>query len=211
MGHDDTTHRPDIPDPASGHVSLEQAAALALQTARDNPEFYGEGLAGTDLVWEVVGQDETFTSVDVEVSDQPAATHTPQDPLSYSATYFWRVRAMNEGGWGEWSEIWLFTVAVGTATEADRAGIPTSYALHANYPNPFNPTTTIQIELPETANITLAVYDVLGQEVLRLESGTVSAGRHRYTVDASTLPSGVYLYRLETPAFTQSRRMMLLK
>ena len=100
---------------------------------------------------------------------------------------------------------------LGTATDEDRSGIPTSYALHGNYPNPFNPTTTIQIDLPETAIVTLAVYDVLGQEVLRLESGTVSAGRHRYTVDASRLPSGVYLYRLETPAFTQSRRMMLLK
>ena len=100
---------------------------------------------------------------------------------------------------------------ISTAAETDRAGIPTSYALHANYPNPFNPTTTIQIDLPETAVVSLAVYDVLGQEVLRLESGSVSAGRHRYVVDASTLPSGVYLYRLETPAFVETKRMLLLK
>ena len=102
-------------------------------------------------------------------------------------------------------------MAVGTAAEDDRAGIPSSYALHANYPNPFNPTTTIQTDLPETAFVTLAVYNVLGHEVLRLESGSVPAGRHRYSVDASTLRSGVYLYRLETPEFSQSRRMMLLK
>ena len=55
------------------------------------------------------------------------------------------------------------------------------------------------------------MYDILGHVVLRLESGTVPAGRHRYAFDASMLPSGVYLYRLETPAFSQSRRMMLLK
>ena len=61
------------------------------------------------------------------------------------------------------------------------------------------------------AHVTLAVYDILGHVVLRLESGTVPAGRHRYVVDGSTLPSGVYLYRLETSAFSQSRRMMLLK
>ncbi len=101
-------------------------------------------------------------------------------------------------------------MAVGTAVEGEST-IPTSYALHANYPNPFNPTTTIQIDLPEATHLTLAVFNVLGREVLRLESGVVRAGRHRYLVDAAGLPSGVYLYRLETPAFSQSRRMMLLK
>ena len=57
----------------------------------------------------------------------------------------------------------------------------------------------------------LAVFDVLGHLVLRLESGVVRAGRHRYSVDAAGLPSGVYLYRLETSAFSESRRMLLLK
>jgi hypothetical protein len=106
-----------------------------------------------------------------------------------------------------------FTVGVVTATEGD-ASLPTEFALHQNYPNPFDPDglgTTIWIDLPERAVITLAVYGILGQEVLRLESGNVLAGRHQYEVNASTLPSGVYLYRLETPLFAQSRRMMLLK
>ncbi len=109
------------------------------------------------------------------------------------------------------NNVFKITAGSATATEEADSGIPTWYALHGNYPNPFNPTTTIQIELPETAVVKLAVYDVLGHVVLRLESGRVPAGRHRYVVDASMLPSGVYLYRLETKAFSQSRRMMLLK
>ena len=100
---------------------------------------------------------------------------------------------------------------VATAVEDQASEFPVGYVLNAAYPNPFNPTTTIQIDLPETARVSLAVFNVLGREVLRLESGSVPAGRHRYTVDASKLPSSVYLYRLETPAFSQSRRMMLLK
>ena len=100
------------------------------------------------------------------------------------------------------------TVGKGSVTEAD---VPEAFILSQNFPNPFNPTTTIQFELPETAEVSLAVYDMLGQEVLRLESGTVAAGSHKYSVDASMLPSGTYLYRLVTPGFSQSRRMTLLK
>jgi len=183
----------------------------------------------TDFSWQEVGNatvyhlqvdsDSQFASVVIDDSTLTSTSYTPQSPLAYSTRYYWRVRAGVPGGtstsktstFGLWSEVWSFIVAVGTATDEDRAGIPTSYTLHGNYPNPFNPTTTIQIDLPETAHVTLAVYDILGHVVLRLESGRVPAGRHRYVVDASRLPSGVYLYRLDAGTFTQSRRMMLLK
>ena len=89
--------------------------------------------------------------------------------------------------------------------------LPTEVGLFQNYPNPFNSSTTIQIDMPEAAHVTLTVYDVRGHVVLRLVTGTVPAGRHQYKMDGSMLPSGVYLYRLETDGFSQSRRMMLLK
>jgi len=84
-------------------------------------------------------------------------------------------------------------------------------ALHENYPNPFNPSTTIMIDVPEAGHIRLAVYDLLGHEVAELATGNVEAGRHSYSFDASGLPSGIYLYRLESAAFSQTRQMMLLK
>lgn len=84
-------------------------------------------------------------------------------------------------------------------------------ALEQNYPNPFNPRTEISFFLPETGYAALVVYDVAGREVTRLIDGTMDAGTHRVQWDASSLPSGVYIYRLETERFTRTGRMTLVK
>ena len=176
--------------------------AMRPRAAPMNIIIVGAGEIGRHLATELSREAHSIAVIE---RDQRLAAE-----MERGTRYFWRVKGENESGSGPWSDIMAFTTAVGTAAESE-SEIPTSYALQANYPNPFNPTTTIQIDLPETAHVTLAVYNVLGHEVRRLESGSLPAGRHRYTVDASNLPSGVYLYRLETPAFLQSRRMMLLK
>lgn len=98
-------------------------------------------------------------------------------------------------------------VAKATITTA----VPDVYTLSQNYPNPFNPLTTIRFGLPESADVRLAVYDVLGREVALLHAGTLSAGWHAMSFDASRMPSGTYLYRLETPQGAQTGRMLLLK
>jgi choice-of-anchor B domain-containing protein len=89
--------------------------------------------------------------------------------------------------------------------------IPTTFMLHQNYPNPFNPTTTIPFDLARETNLRVALFDVLGREIRVLFSGTRSAGRHSIQLDASDLPGGVYLYKLEASDFTQTRRMVLVK
>jgi hypothetical protein len=83
--------------------------------------------------------------------------------------------------------------------------------LHQNYPNPFNPTTTIPFDLARETNLRVALFDVLGREIRVLFSGTRSAGRHSIQLDASDLPGGIYLYKLEASDFTQTRRMVLVK
>jgi hypothetical protein len=93
----------------------------------------------------------------------------------------------------------------------DEAGVPEQFVLEANYPNPFNLQTTIGFALPQTSAVRLVVYDVLGREVARLVEGTLSAGRHEVVFDASGLPTGVYLYRLQADGFVQTRRMLLVK
>ena len=88
---------------------------------------------------------------------------------------------------------------------------PESYALRGNYPNPFNPTTTIAYDLKQEVYVSLIVYDLLGREVARLVDGTQIAGQHNVSFDASSLSSGIYLYRLEAGHFSETRQMTLVK
>lgn len=88
---------------------------------------------------------------------------------------------------------------------------PATFDLLANYPNPFNPTTTISFALPQAADVILTVFDVLGRQVRVLASGRHAEGRYEVTFDASGLPSGVFLYRLEAGDYVQTRRMVLSK
>lgn len=97
-----------------------------------------------------------------------------------------------------------------TAGEAE-AELPSGYALEPNYPNPFNPATTIEYALPTTSEVRIAVYDVLGRVVRVLEDGVLPAGRHRVMFDATGLASGVYVARLETPSGSATRTMTLVR
>ena len=89
--------------------------------------------------------------------------------------------------------------------------VPTEFALESNYPNPFNPQTTIRFSVPESAQVRLIVYDVLGRQVRVLVDGTREAGTHEVVFEAGNLPSGTYLYRLETPAGSFVQMMQLMK
>ena len=94
---------------------------------------------------------------------------------------------------------------------APQAGIPQRIRLHQNYPNPFNPTTTIKYGLPERSHVTLTIFNTLGQQVGTLVEGEVEAGYHEVKFDASHLPSGVYLYRLQAGNRIEVRKAVLMK
>ncbi|MBX2820850.1 MAG: T9SS type A sorting domain-containing protein [Rhodothermaceae bacterium] len=89
--------------------------------------------------------------------------------------------------------------------------LPGAFELFESYPNPFNPTTTIGFALPEQAPVQLAIYDMMGREVANLVQGVLNAGTHEVVFDASGLPSGTYLYKLDTPARSFTQKMLLLK
>jgi hypothetical protein len=90
--------------------------------------------------------------------------------------------------------------------------IPTEYSLYNNYPNPFNPTTKIRFDIPERTNVELSVYNILGQKVKTLIANeTRNPGRYEVSFNGISLASGVYLYRLTTENYTQSRKMLLIK
>jgi hypothetical protein len=89
--------------------------------------------------------------------------------------------------------------SVGVALNPSPA-LPTAFALLQNYPNPFNPTTTIRYALPQRSQVTLTVYNTLGQKVAELVSGVIDAGYREVQFNASRLPSGVYFARLQVHA-----------
>ena len=94
--------------------------------------------------------------------------------------------------------------------------VPARYALGQNYPNPFNPTTTIRFELPEDTHTRIAIYDLLGREIVQLANRPIRAGYHQVVWQGrdtfgNAVPSGMYFYRMEANGFSSTRKMVFLK
>jgi len=94
--------------------------------------------------------------------------------------------------------------------------LPEKYALRNNYPNPFNPMTTIEYDLPEDTKVTLIVYDIIGKEVTRLVNSSKPAGYYKAIWDGKNksgnfVSSGVYIYRVQAGSFTQTRKMVFIR
>ncbi|MFQ5652659.1 MAG: AGE family epimerase/isomerase [bacterium] len=136
--------------------------------------------------------------------------------LEYSVTYYWRVRALNEFGESEWSEVWHFTISDDpTSVDQITAGIPRRFGLSQNYPNPFNPKTSIEYQLPKQTQVKLTIYNLVGQRVITLADQNHPAGYYTVQWDGTDhagrrVASGVYLYRLETTDFVQVRKVTLI-
>ena len=98
-----------------------------------------------------------------------------------------------------------------TAENGDLIQRPDEYKLSTNYPNPFNPTTTIKYQLAKDSYVTLRVYNMLGEEIVELVNGLEEAGYYSLHFDGSDLPSGMYIYKIHAGDFSDVRKMLLLK
>jgi hypothetical protein len=98
-----------------------------------------------------------------------------------------------------------------SAVSGEDALLPTEFALYQNYPNPFNPITTIRYDVPTTGKVSLAIFNLLGQEVTRLVDERQLAGSYTVFWNAANWPSGVYLCQMEAGGFVQTRKMLLVK
>ena len=97
-----------------------------------------------------------------------------------------------------------------------KATLPTTFTLHQNFPNPFNPITTLRYDLPSDALVTLSIYDMLGREITQLVNTTQEAGFKSVQWDATDsmgrpVSAGVYLYQIQAGEFVQTKKMVLLK
>jgi hypothetical protein len=99
---------------------------------------------------------------------------------------------------------------IGTKTGKNNLS-PGRYSLEHNYPNPFNPTTTIKFALPKDGYVKLKVYDIMGREVKVIVNEVKQAGYYSVDFDGSNLASGVYFYRLQCGSFNETKRMVIIK
>ena len=109
---------------------------------------------------------------------------------------------------GDWGRIAWYTDPISVEDEDNPV---TDFYLKQNYPNPFNPTTSIQYAISSKQFVTLKVYNLLGREVATLVNENKEAGNYSVNFNASKLPSGVYVYKLQAGSFTQTRKMTLIK
>lgn len=122
----------------------------------------------------------------------------------------WQIVVLaSDGVFSTPSRIAYVTVIPDTKVEGEE--VPVSFELYQNYPNPFNPTTSIKFALPKESQVKLSVYTILGQEVATLVNSVMSAGYHTVNFDASNLPSGMYIYKIDAGSFSQIKKMLLMK
>lgn len=134
------------------------------------------------------------------------ASWKPGEALTPGTAYLWQVRARTEGRVGQWSN----PVAFSTQPSAAR------YYLEANYPNPFNPRTTIAFTLPAVSNAEVDIFDLKGTRVWSKTLSGLAAGRHTLSWEGrdfrgDPVASGVYFYRLRAGDYEQTRKMVLIK
>lgn len=188
--------------------------------APGNANFYFEGF-NPDYAFETVipfdslyfGADEPFTPqrgmripMDLYIHDNDGVWDGNLALSPYNTDHAYQTPR-------EWTYTWLgdtTDVAVGISDEP-MDGTVREFALGNNYPNPFNPSTTIDFSIPAKGLVNLTIYNLLGQEVARLVDGQMEAGNHSVRWNASTMASGIYLYRLNAEGFTSTRKMLLVK
>ncbi len=133
-------------------------------------------------------------------------TWVPDNNLTEGQTYYWRSRVQMTDTISNWTASRSFTVV----------GIPGTFQLYQNYPNPFNPTTTISFTLPEEMDVSLEIFNILGQRILILENRVFEAGLQKVIWDGKDdsggeVVSGVYFYRLQAEGYSENKKMVLIK
>ncbi len=136
--------------------------------------------------------------------------YLPPYPVNSSTLTIGRHAVVGEFyGYGLSDTLWV-TVDQFTAVKEEENG-PQDYALEDNYPDPFNPLTTIEYRLPVSSFVTLKIYDVLGREIATLVNERHNAGTYSVVFNAASLPSGVYFDQLEAGTFSKTKKILLLK
>jgi hypothetical protein len=124
-----------------------------------------------------------------------------------------RIAALDQSKTVVIADTLLFVTTTNIERKAN-AHLSNRFLLYPNYPNPFNPSTIIEFDVPKTSDVTLKIYNILGEEITTLVSDRLSAGHYHYKWDISlqrNVPSGIYIYRLQADDFIQTRKMLIIQ
>jgi len=203
-------------------------------------KVFGRGYLNAWADWNGNGVFDSNEQIITDLLPEPSQTlidvsvNVPADALadtSYIRFRYSSVKGLASRGWVKDGEVEDFMVVISasrvsdggdegdddgntgtpTSDEDDHAGLPTSFALGKNYPNPFNPTTVIPFDLAAAGQVNIAVYDITGRLVKQLVSETMRAGRHTVTFNATGIPSGVYMVRMSAGGQVFSGKVALVK
>lgn len=173
-------------------VNLDEAIDLIVTT--DNGLIWYQNLGGSFSQGQVIDEEEK-ASADVIAHDL-----NDDGSVEIILTNF----LSNKVAWYE-------NTIQTTATDTEISELPNTFRLEQNFPNPFNPSTTIQYSLPKASNVQIDVFDMMGRNVATLIDQRQNAGTHSVNFNAEQLSSGVYFYRLQAENFTQIQKMVLIK
>ncbi len=179
-------------------------AVIPMAFSASKREIDAGNGAIADLVFEV--SDPTMASFDIEATTMNRPSHR----------LMWVYNEWVNGVPHVRSTTPVFDKVTVSVTAANASPVPTKYALLQNYPNPFNPSTQIAYALPTSGNVSLTIYNILGQSVNTLVNGYREAGAYQETWDGtdnhgSTVASGIYFYRIQADNFVATKKMTLLK
>jgi hypothetical protein len=211
-------------DPVSGWINEYNSANGTM--AFYNPTYelgftnYIDGLAAGDGAVFVTASDGTTTDIPVGVRHSGDTFNAAIITFDYAGCDFRADTSVAEGddaGYNWFPAVenfvnpfWRWSGIV-VGVEDDAAQTPNRFEISQNYPNPFNPATKISYAIPAKSNVSLKVYNLLGQEVATVVNSVQNAGTHEVNFDASQLSSGVYFYTLKAGDFVSTKKMMLLK
>jgi len=194
-----------------GEICLPNGSATAA-IAAGAPASQAKALASDELY--VAGYSHDLHAYDISDINNPMLLGSTQTigQIEHLEVYN-EVLYAAEGGAG----MAAYDVSTGiSAVDNELSGFPKRATLHANYPNPFNPSTTIKFELPSAGSASLEVFDVAGKRIRKLIGNDLAAGPHEVVWHGRdeaghVVPSGVYYYRLEAGKFHETKQMVLLK
>jgi photosystem II stability/assembly factor-like uncharacterized protein len=163
----------------------------------------------------LISNDSLFNTSLLDTTITASQFTVPAGLLSGSSVYFWRVRGFNIGGFGPWSVTWRFTTQI-IGIEPISEIIPSAYMLYDNFPNPFNPETSINFDIPSVSGNSgvttkLVIYDLTGQVIAVPVDSELRPGKYSIKWNAENYASGVYFYRLSAGRFYGIKKMVVVK